>query len=69
VWIPIESYALVIGTATTPSMFVAEMMLVLFPYETLLNSTLSGKPSNRTKADIQKAYKKLDAVKVMAIKC
>ncbi|XP_029169771.1 putative uncharacterized protein DDB_G0282129 isoform X1 [Nylanderia fulva] len=68
VWISTESYALVIGTATTPSMFVAEMMLVLFPYKTLLNSTLSGKPSNRTKADIRKAYKKLDPIKVLAIK-
>jgi len=68
VWISLESYSLVVGTATSPYMFVAEMMIVVFSYQILLNSTLMGKPSNRTKITSQKPQKKLDPIKVMAIK-
>lgn len=49
VWIKKSKYDLVLVTAKTPQMFINSLAEASFGFQTLINSSVTGKVSNRTK--------------------
>jgi len=67
IWIGIESYALVVNSST-PSIFVGDMLIILFSRETLQESTLTDRQNNRQKKKIQIELKKFDPKRIIALR-
>ena len=67
-WLPMQSWNLITTDCKSPAQFIRQMMVAMFPYQTLLQQTVTGKGSNRNRSG-PPSEGRLDPEKVLAIKC
>ncbi|XP_033217333.1 uncharacterized protein LOC117173063 isoform X2 [Belonocnema kinseyi] len=66
-WLPMQSWNLITSDCKSPAQFIRQMMVAMFPYQTLLQQTVTGKGSNRNRSG-PPSEGRLDPEKVLAIK-